>query len=70
MAFHAMVHLTGRDGQLSTIWERPAVATLAAAEPLVKSAIAKARRVGGKNLTIDVYDDLAGACAWRGRVKT
>jgi len=64
-----MVHHIDRDGALSTIWKRPPVSTLAEAEPLVRSAVATARRAGSTNLHIDVYDDLACASIWRGRVK-
>lgn len=64
-----MVHHTARDGSLSTIWQRPSVDTLAAAEPLVMSALAIARRAGSTGLHIDIYDDLRCASIWRGRVK-
>jgi hypothetical protein len=64
-----MCHFLDRAGQLSTIWERPKVETIEAAEPLVKSAVAKARRIGGTSLRIEVYDDLLCKLAFRGRPK-
>jgi len=69
MSLHVMVHHTDLDGQLCTIWQRPPVETLAAAEPLARSAVATARRLGSTGLHIDVYDDLACTSIWRGRVK-
>ena len=69
MSFHAQVNFIDPAGSLSTIWERPKVETLEAAEPLVKAAIAKARRAGGKQLRIEVYDDLKCGLAFSGRPK-
>jgi hypothetical protein len=69
MSLHVMVHHIDRDGSLCTIWQRPPVETLAAAEPLARSAVAAARRLGGTQLKIDIYDDLACASVWRGRPK-
>jgi hypothetical protein len=69
MNLHVMVHHTLPDGQLSTIWKRPAVADLSAAEPLAKQAVHEARRAGGSNLRIEVFDDLLCRSAYRARVK-
>jgi hypothetical protein len=69
MSLHVMVHHTARDGGLSTIWQRPKVETMGEAEKLVARALAAARRDGGRDLRIDIFDDLRGASIWRGRVK-
>lgn len=64
-----MVCFTTPSGELSTIWERPKVETLREAETLVRAAIAKARRLKGRDLRVDVFDDLACRSVYRGRVK-
>ena len=69
MALHIMVHHHDRSGQLSTIWKRPAVSDLAAAEPVARQAIAEDRRLGGTKLVVDIYDDLKCVSAYRGRLK-
>lgn len=69
MSLHTAVHFTTRSGDLSTIWERPAVQTLREAEVQVRTAVAKARRIGGRELKVDVFDDLACKSVFRGRVK-
>lgn len=69
MSLHAMVCFTTPSGELSTIWERPKVETLQEAETLVRAAIAKARRLKGRDLRVDVFDDLACRSIYRGRVK-
>lgn len=63
-----MVHAATPTGELTTTW-CPKVDTLEATEPLVKAAVAKARRARGTKLKIHVYDDLADRVVWRGRVK-
>jgi hypothetical protein len=69
LSLHVMIHHTLPDGQLSTIWKRPPVADLNAAERLAKQAIHEARRAGGTNLRIEVFDDLTCKSAYRARVK-
>lgn len=69
MSFHSQCHFLTPSGELSTIWERPKVETLAEAERQVRAAIAKARRLGGRNLKVDVYDDLLCRAIYVGRVK-
>jgi hypothetical protein len=68
VSFHAMVHADDRAGDLTTTW-CPKVEVLEAAEPLVKAAVARAKRIGGRNLRIEIYDDLACRLAFAGRVK-
>lgn len=69
LSLHVNCNFTNRSGELSTIWERPKVEVLTDAEPLVRRAIARARRMGGTNLAVDIFDDLACRLVWRARVK-
>lgn len=68
MSLHPTINFTAPTGDLSTIWGAK-VETLEAAEPIVKRAVSKIRRQGGKNTLVEVYDDLADRVVWRGRVK-
>ena len=70
VSFIPMVHFSDPSGALSTIWGwNDAAQKIEAVEPFIKRSVAQARRAGGTELRIEIYDDLADRVAFRARVK-
>ncbi len=68
MSLHPMVHARTAAGELTTIW-CPKVEAIEAAEPLVRAAVAIARRQSRHDIRIDIWDDLTCVSVYRARVK-
>jgi hypothetical protein len=67
---HPMVFAHAPDGTITTIQDLGvSVATLAAAEPVVRGYVQRARRLGAVRLQIDVWDDRECRSVFRGWVR-
>ena len=70
MSLHPLVFATTPTGEPITIQDLGTkVRDLAAAEPIVRGYVARARRLGGVSVRFEVYDDLLGKSILKGRVK-